>query len=108
MTNDMVSYRGVDEFISFSRILIDLLDSSGPRALQRHNIGLARKYGLILQVFHSKSCWLVDKTAYVKKIIALVDDRNCAVIAHEMILIPGQFRLYKSVLCPLVADQWLT
>lgn len=55
--------------------------------------------------FHRKPRWLIDKTAFVEEVIVLVDDRDAAVIAHGMVLIPGQFGLYKPVLGPSVADQ---
>ena len=105
MTDAIVtSYWSIDKFVSVSWILLDLLNSSCPRALQRDNIGLARKQGFVLQVFNGKPCRLVDKSADVEEVVVLVDDRDAAVIAHKMVFIVCESCLYKSVLGPSVVN----
>ena len=49
----VVSYGSINELVSVSRILMNLLDSSCSRALDGYHGGLTREQGFVLQVLHA-------------------------------------------------------
>ena len=102
------THRCIDEFISITRILMDLLNPSGPRTLDRHNSTLPFEKGLVLQLLESDLFGAIDHSSDLKEVSLLVNVWNATMISDEVIFVCCDWSfdetvLYQLLVCPLCA-----
>lgn len=98
-------------------ILVNLLDSAGPRALYSHHCCLSREELFILQVPQSQLLGVINQPSDLQEVVILFDDWDTTVVAHEVIFVPRegcldeailrqQFSQVTGYLSRQIADSW--